>query len=195
MRRIYAVISFLLLLVVIAFINLGYWLSAPANEPIQADLIVALGGGTAERDQMAAVLYNAGYAKKILLTGMGVSSNAGLSYYQSPRSLFLLKQGIPAEALIFDGYSTNTHQEASNIAAVLKAHRWQSALVISDPPHMRRLGFCLRPVFKKAGLSYQLIKSTVPTWHAERWWQDKRWMQFCNSEVVKLVYYALVYYH
>ncbi len=42
--------SFLLLLVVIAFINLGYWLSAPANEPIQADLIVALGGGTGERD-------------------------------------------------------------------------------------------------------------------------------------------------
>ena len=104
MKRIYAAISFLLLLVVIAFINLGYWLSAPANEPIQVDLIVALGGGAAERDQMAAVLYNAGYAKKILLTGMGVGSNAGQSYYQSPRSLFLLKQGIPAEALIFDGH-------------------------------------------------------------------------------------------
>lgn len=62
-------------------INLGYWLSASANEPIQVDLIVALGSG--ERDQMAAVLYNAGYAKKILLTGMGVGSIAGQSHYQA----------------------------------------------------------------------------------------------------------------
>ncbi|MFA5921265.1 MAG: YdcF family protein [Methylococcaceae bacterium] len=193
MKCIYAAISFLLFLVVIAFINLGYWLSAPANEPIQADLIVALGGGTGERDQMAAELYKAGHAKKILLTGMGVSSNAGQSYYQSPRSLFLLKQGIPSEALIFDGLSTNTHQEAFNTAALLVAYNWQSALVVSDPPHIRRLDYCLQPVFKKAGLSYQLIQSTAPTWHADRWWQDKKWLQFCVSEVVKLVYYALAY--
>lgn len=71
MKRILSIISFLLLLVAIAFINLGYWLSAPANKPIQADLIVALGGGSGERDQMAAVLYKAGYAYRILLTGKG----------------------------------------------------------------------------------------------------------------------------
>jgi uncharacterized SAM-binding protein YcdF (DUF218 family) len=193
MKRIYVAIIFLLLLVVIAFVNLGYWLSSPANEPVQADLIVALGGGAVERDQMAAELYKAGYAKKILLTGMGVGSNAGQSYYQSPRSRFMLKQGIPAEALIFDGYSINTHQETVNTAALLSAHHWYSALVVSDPPHMRRLDYCLQPVFKKAGLSYQLIQSTAPTWHADRWWQDKKWLQFCVSEVVKLVYYALAY--
>jgi len=192
MKPTLAVIGFLLL-IVSAFINLGYWLSAPANEPVQADLIVTLGGGTGGRDQMAAVLYNAGYAKKILLTGMGVSSNAGQSYYQSPRSLFLLKQGIPAEALIFDGQSINTHQEAFNTAALLKVHHWQSALVVSDPPHIRRVGFCLQPVFEKAGLSFQLIQSTAPTWHAGRWWQDKKWAQFCVREVVKLIYYALAY--
>ena len=96
MKRNFYVISFLSLLIAIAFINLGYWLSAPASEPVQADLIVTLGGGTGERDQMAAVLYKAGYAKKILLTGMGGFAKQG--YYQSPRSLFFLKQGIPAEA-------------------------------------------------------------------------------------------------
>jgi uncharacterized SAM-binding protein YcdF (DUF218 family) len=72
MKGITLIISSFLLLIGFALLNLGYWLSAPANEPVQADLIVALGGGTGERDQMAAVLYNAGYAKKILLTGMGL---------------------------------------------------------------------------------------------------------------------------
>jgi uncharacterized SAM-binding protein YcdF (DUF218 family) len=190
MKPTFAVIGFLLL-IAIAFINLGYWLSAPASEPVRADLIVTLGGGTGERDQMAAVLYKAGYAKKILLTGMSGIAEQG--YYQSPRSLFFLKQGIPSEALMFDGLSINTHQETFNTAALLSARHWQSVLVVSDPPHIRRLDFCLQPVFKKAGLSYQLIQSTATTWHADRWWQDRKWLQFCLSEVVKLVYYALAY--
>ncbi|MFI3197388.1 MAG: hypothetical protein QX196_03605 [Methylococcaceae bacterium] len=50
----------LLLLSGLEFLNLGYWLSAPANEPAKADLIVTLGGGIGERDQMAVDLYKAG---------------------------------------------------------------------------------------------------------------------------------------
>lgn len=183
----------LLLLLAILFVNLGHWLSEPVNKPVKTDLIVTLGGGGIERDQMAADLYKAGYAKKILLTGMYASLRAGQSYYQSPRSLFLLKQGIPAEALLFDGLSINTHQEAINIAIVLTAHHWHSALVVTDPPHIRRVGFCLSSVFKKTNLSYWLIQSDVPTWHADRWWQDERWRRFSLDEVLKLIFYAIVY--
>ena len=183
----------LLLLLAILFVNLGHWLSEPVNKPVKADLIVTLGGGGIERDQMAADLYKAGYAKKILLTGMYASLRAGQSYYQSPRSLFLLKQGIPAKALLFDGLSINTHQETLNIATVLTTQHWHSALVVTDPPHIRRVGFCLNPLFKKAGLSYWLIQSDAPTWQANRWWQDDRWRGFSLLEVVKLIFYAVVY--
>ena len=110
-----------------------------------------------------------------------------------PQPLFLLKQGVPFEALLFDGLSDSTHQEALTIAALLTAQHWHSALVVSDPPHLRRLDFCLDSVVKKARLSYRLIPSTVPTWHADRWWQEERWRQFCLSEVVKLFFYAVVY--
>ena len=183
----------LLLLLAILFVNLGHWLSEPVKKPVKTDLIVTLGGGGIERDQMAADLYKAGYAKKILLTGMYASLRAGQSYYQSPRSLFLLKQGIPAKALLFDGLSINTHQEAINIAAVLTAQHWHSALAVSDPPHIRRVAFCLSSVFKKTNLSYWLIPSNAPTWHADRWWQDENWRRFSLSEVVKLIFYAIVY--
>lgn len=193
MKLTLAVTGTLLLLVAILFLNLGHWFSAPANKPVKADLIVTLGGGSGERDQMAADLYKTGYAKKILLTGMGGIVDSGKGYYQSPRSLFLLKQGVPAEALLFDGLSVSTHQEALTIAALLTLHHWRSTLVVSDPPHIRRINFCLQPVFKKAGLSYRLIPSSVPTWQADRWWQDKRWRQFCVSEVVKLIYYTLAF--
>ena len=157
MKLTLAVIGILLLSIAIVFLNLGYWLSAPANDPVKTDLIVTLGGGGAERDQMAVNLYKAGYAKKILLTGMGGAVDSGKGFYQSPRSLFLLKQGVPAETLLFDGLSDSTHQEALTIAALLTAHHWHSALVVSDPPHLRRINFCLQPVFIKVGLSYLLI--------------------------------------
>ena len=182
----------LLLLLAILFVNLGHWLSEPVNKPVKTDLIVTLGGGGIERDQMAADLYKAGYAKKILLTGMYASLRAGQSYYQSPRSLFLLKQGIPAKALLFDGLSINTHQEAINIAIVLTAQHWHSALVVTDPPHIRRVAFCLSSVFKN-NFSYSLIQSDAPTWHADRWWQDERWRRFSLDEVLKLIFYAIVY--
>ena len=156
-----------------------------------AGALLTQGGG--ERDQMAADIYKAGYAKNILLTGLGGTVDSGQSFYQSPSALFLLKQGAPAEALLFDGLSVNTHQEALNIAILLTAHHWHSALVVSDPPHLRCLNFCLDSVFKKAGLSYRLIASTVPTWQADRWWQEERWRQFCLNEVVKLIFYAVVY--
>jgi uncharacterized SAM-binding protein YcdF (DUF218 family) len=193
MKSTLAAISMLLLLIAILFDNLGHWLSEPINKPVKADLIVTLGGGGIERDQMAADLYKAGYAKKILLTGEGVVVNSSQRYYQSPRALFLLNQGIPAEALLFDGLSINTHQETLNIVTVLTAQHWHSALMVTDPPHIRRVGFCLNPLFKKAGLSYWLIQSDAPTWHANRWWQDDRWRGFSLLEVVKLIFYAIVY--
>ena len=177
----------LLLLLAILFVNLGHWLSEPVNKPVKTDLIVTLGGGGIERDQMAADLYKAGYAKKILLTGMGKIVNSSQHYYEYPRSLFFLKQGIPAEALLFDGLSINTHQEAINIAIVLTAHHWHSALVVTDPPHIRRVAFCLSSVFKN-NFSYSLIQSNVPTWHADRWWQDERWRRFSLDEVLKLIF-------
>ena len=192
MKRILLIISFLLLLI-FALFNLGNWLSEPANKPVQADLIVALGGGSGERDQMAARLYKAGYADKILITGMGYTLKAGLTYYQHPRPLFFLIQGIPNEALMFDGRAINTHQETINLAALMTSQHWRSVLVVSDPPHIQRINYCLEALFTQNGLSYRLIASDIPSWHTGRWWQEPRWLFFCVSEVIKLAYYALVY--
>ena len=40
---------------------------------------------------MAAILYKAGYAENILLTGMVGIADAGKGFYKSPRTLFFLK--------------------------------------------------------------------------------------------------------
>ncbi len=83
--------------------------------------------------------------------------------YNELIALWRGNQADTSETLLFDGLSVNTHQ-TSNIAVLLTAHHWHSVLVVSVPPHLRRLDFCLDSVFKKAGLSYRLIPSTVATW-------------------------------
>ena len=114
------------------------------------------------------------------------SSKAGQNYYLHPRSLFFLMQGIPNEALMFDGQAINTHQENINIAALMTEQHWRSVLVVSDPPHIQRINYCLEALFKHNGLSYRLIASDIPSWHTGRWWQEPRWLFFCVSEVIKL---------
>jgi uncharacterized SAM-binding protein YcdF (DUF218 family) len=193
LKRILFISTVLLLFTGYAFKNLGYWLSAPASAPIVADLIVVLGGDAGERNEKAVELYKAGFANKILITGMAGLSDKPANHEQQLRVNYLLNQGVKIEALIFDEQAQNTHEEASAIAALLKAQHWHSALIITDPPHLRRLNGALQPDFNKADLQYRLIQTKATNWDSKCWWQDKRWNQFCVMEVIKLVYYSMAY--
>ena len=193
MKHILVSITVLLLFTGYAFKNLGFWLSAPASTPISADLIVVLGGDAGERNEKAVELYKAGFAKKILITGMDGIFDKPAKQEQQLRVNYLLDRGVKVEALIFNEQAHNTHEEASAIAALLKAKHWNSALIISDPPHLHRLKGALQPVFNKADLHYRLIQTKATHWDPKQWWQDERWLQFCVMEVVKLAYYAVAY--
>lgn len=175
-------------------LNLGRWLSAPAGQPMQADVIVALGGDEGERVKTALSLYQAGYAKYILLTGVEPAyDNSRSNYTNDWRTRYLLKQGVPEEALLFDNQARNTWQEGVNTAQLLKNNAWNSALVVSDPPHMRRLKQYWQPIFDKQALQLHLIQTRSPDWNPQRWWQNEKWAQFCVKELTKLIYYTYKY--
>ena len=180
-------------LTILSVLNVGYWLSAPHNVPKHADIIVALGGGGMERVQSALHLYREGYAKRILLTGLDRAPEQRPNHYLHWESKYLLDAGVPSEALLFDDQSANSHEEANNTALLMKIRQWKTALVISDPPHLRRLDMVWGPACAKYGLEYRLIATEPPTWHASGWWRDKVWAKFVGMELLKLAYYAIVY--
>ena len=172
-------------------LNVGHWLSAPRSAPEKGDLIVSLGGGGIERVERALYLYREGYAVKILLTGLAHSPERNPSLHWAPR--FLLEHGVPSEALVFDDHSVNSHDEANNTALLMKDHQWRTALVISDPPHLRRLDMVWGAACARQGLEYRLIETKSPTWDASRWWRDTAWAKFVGMEVLKFAYYTIVY--
>lgn len=180
-------------LMLLCVINVGHWLSAPRSAPDHGDLIVSLGGGGIERVQSALTLYQKGYANRILLTGVDQVQGQDDPGYRHPHAQFLLNRGVPSEALLFDSASGNSYEEANNTVVLMKSRKWSRALVVSDPPHLRRLAMVWGRACDQHGLGYRLIATEPPTWNASRWWHDKVWAKFVGMELVKFAYYTIVY--
>src|SRR6266480_3750384 len=176
-----------------AFWNAGRYLSAPAGAPRAADCIVALGGDTGYRIVTALDLYRRGYAPLILLTGVEDSPSDTRRAYLTWRAEYLVKAGVPSAAILYDEHSTNSRDEARNTLARANARGWKSVLVVSDPPHMRRLALAWGKAFGGTGRNYILV-ATAPAWWRERaWWRSERAAQFVLTEYVKLGYYLARY--
>ena len=80
-----------------------------------------------------------------------------------------------------------------NPVPLLQAFGWKKALVVSDPPHMRRLDWVWGKVFAGSGKSYALVASKPAWWDAERWWASEKSAQFVLTELIKMGYYVWKY--
>jgi len=66
-------------------------------------------------------------------------------------------------------------------------------LVVSDPPHLRRLDHVWGKVFAGSGIQYRLIAAPMEKWDAARWWSNEASAQYVVIEYIKLGYYWLVH--
>ncbi len=110
-----------------------------------ADAILVLGAGVAgsgspssalvARVKHAVMLYRAGYAPLIALTGGAHDerpTEADVAYRIARR------MGIPEDALIIETASQTTTQNAANIAPLLRARGVRSVIVVTSPFHAMR---------------------------------------------------------
>ena len=108
----------------IAFFQVGYFLEPPSQQPEKADLIVPLGGGSSNRVHKAAELYEQGLAPNVLLIGAGSNDAHTRPHSSDWRIRFLLEHGVP-----------------DNMLRLMRERNWRRVLVVSDPPHLRRLAW------------------------------------------------------
>jgi uncharacterized SAM-binding protein YcdF (DUF218 family) len=167
----------------------GYWLEAPARAPAPADAIVVRGGDDGGRLTRGLALYRARYAPTIVLTGLEHRNPAIRAAYLTWRADYLIRQGVPQAALRYDAESQNSYEEATNVLALMRKHGWRSVLVVSDPPHLRRLSWTWERVFKGSGLHYVLTPSEADWWSPGNWWRDEKSGAFVIMEYIKLAYY------
>jgi len=182
-------------LALLAFAGVGLYVGeflAPATvNPRPADAIVVLGGGTGERLRKGMELYRQGHAPRIVLTGFAETSDALLPFYQDWRYRYLVENAVPESAIRVDQAARSSLQEASAVRKLAEAASWGRLVVVSDPPHLRRLSLIYGRVFAGSSTQYQFVATDLPWWDASAWWHDKRAAQFVILELVKLAYHLV----
>lgn len=103
--------------------------------PQMADAIIVLGGDEGDRADLAAVLYSARRAPKVLVTGIDDCTTIAERLVQS---------GVPASAIILEPNSRSTWENARYSAPVLRHHGVRKAIIVTSWPHSRRAMACFR---------------------------------------------------
>ncbi len=173
----------------IAFFRLGYWLEAPGQSPARADVIILLGGNSKSRLQTGMELYRQGLAPRILLIGEASPDPPSAHPLPNVRLLYLLEENVPRDAILVDARARSSYEEAIDARSMMRQHGWSRALVVSDPPHMRRLSWIWRKTFRGIDSTYLLIPTHPLWWNAGTWWRDDWAQRFVLTEIIKIGYY------
>lgn len=168
-------------LLYLCFLTVGVWLSSPAKSPLRADAVVVLGGGAGVRYARGRELLLDGQSSHLLVINPSYSE-------RQDAQLTLGNKDVR-----FDSTPRSTWQEAQTVRAWMQANGWKSVLVVSDPPHLLRVGYAFASNLRGTGLTYALVATNPPFWSAWRWWQNPVSRGFVGSEVLKLVYYLVRY--
>jgi uncharacterized SAM-binding protein YcdF (DUF218 family) len=147
LKRIKRIAGFVLLLFAVWFGFTAYSVySYSTNYSEQkSDVAIVLGASSKgnepspvfkERLNHALYLYVNGISGKILLTGgFGPYASESESYIAK---LYLLSVGVPDSVIYSEELSQNTLANLVNAKKIMQKHRMRSALIVSDPLHMKR---------------------------------------------------------
>ena len=131
--------------IVLVYITASIYFYSSIDEKRQADAAIILGAAAwykrpspvfEERIRHGLWLYENGYVKKLVMTG-GKSLRAPYSEAYVARR-FALKKHIPVDDILIEEDSHNTYENLANAKKLMEKHGLRSAIIVSDPFHMKR---------------------------------------------------------
>lgn len=138
-------------------------LPLPVAEYPQADVIIVLGGalgpplpprkytdlsGATDRILHGARLYRAGKAHSVLLSGGNVFPQPGIEPESFYMAELMQEWGVPGSALLVEGRSRNTYENALYSRQIMEEQGFEQALLVTSALHMPRA----LAVFQSAGI-------------------------------------------
>ena len=145
--RLWHVIVFLLVVVFIYLAGCCWsiYSFAKVDQKQPADVAIVLGAGSyngeispvfRERINHGVWLYKNGYVKKLILTG-GYGQGSDCSDARAAM-LYAQSQGVDREDMLLEESSGITQENIQNAKTIMDANDLTSAIIVSDPLHMRR---------------------------------------------------------
>lgn len=176
---------FIAVVAVVGFFSLGFYLS-PQGTLAKADTIVAISGGdTTARVAEAVKLYNDGWAKRIIFSGAALDPNSPSNAETMARAAE--KLGVPSSAIELDETASNTRQNATGVATIMKRENFKSMILVTSPYHQRRADITFR---RAVGPTVTIINhsSFDKAWRRSNWWATQYSRNLTLSELQKVVY-------
>ena len=115
------------------------------DQKCRADVAVILGAAAyngevspvyRERIDHGITLYEEGYVDRLIVTGG--TADQGEESDASAAKKYLLSQGIPEEAVLIEDQSSITQENLENSKAIMEENGYETAIIVSDPLHMKR---------------------------------------------------------
>lgn len=177
-------------ILILVFIFAGHWLIID-QKLSPADVIVVLSGSDQTRLAKAAELYTEGYADNIILTNTGqYYSKYNLSENQIQFEK-LKKLGIPEGALYIAKFQAkNTGQEATGIIEQMYEMSAQTAIIVTDAWHTRRVKIIFSDSFGNTGYQIQYASAGNTVKSRNFWWLSRSgWIQVPGEYLRIIGYY------
>lgn len=178
----------------------SFWLTALAeflvvSTPLEpADVVVVLGGGGTPRVDRGIELYRQGFSRsqKVVITGGSLENDLfAEGSWAALGAKYALSKGVPAEDLLLATWTESTYEDARAVEALMRERGFTSAILVSDPFHMRRTMW----VMGKAMPGFHLMASPAqsPLLKVDQWWTRERELLFVIQEYIKLGFYLVRY--
>lgn len=110
-----------------------------------SDVAIVLGAGSSqgkvspvfrERINHGITLFQTGKVKKIIFTG-GFGEGQNISDSEAAKR-YAISKGLPATSILIEEKSTITFENVKQAKLLMAQHAFTSALIVSDPLHMKR---------------------------------------------------------
>lgn len=184
-------------LLVLALLSHRLWLTAAgdvlvARDPLApSDVIVVLAGNSPFRARHAETLYGRGLAPHVIISNEPLSSHGVQTTWLELRAAGLVRLAIPDDAIVpIAAISDSTYDEAVRSREIMLARGWRSAILVTDPFHMRRAVLTFRSAFASAGLDVLASPAEGSKYGVDNWWTDRNAIMRVAQEYLKLGYYV-----
>jgi uncharacterized SAM-binding protein YcdF (DUF218 family) len=184
-------------LVVVATLTHQIWLASIGSVLVThddlgpSDVIVVLAGNSPFRARHAETLYARGLAPRVIVSNEPLSSHGVQTTWLELRRVGLVRLSIPDDAIVpIPEISDSTYEEALHSRDIMLAHGWRSAILVTDPFHMRRATLTYRQVFDAAGLVVLASPADGSKYGVDDWWTDRNAIMRVGQEYLKLGYYV-----
>ena len=162
-----------------------WWVVDEALEPVQAIVVLAGDNERGERVRRGVELLRAGFAPRLVLSGMMLRTNFSEVNLMEQEALAL---GAPPEALVLAPHNAHsTVEEALALRPVLAEHNFRKVIVVTSNFHTRRTRMIFRGIYQKQGT--QVLVSAAPDYRfrPESWLKDPEGIELLWLEVQKSV--------